>query len=481
MQNGTGKVPSESETERYDISIRPMTNVVGRKAVATTLVIAFVCVSVPAAYAQAADGSKNRFFRGLATGIEFYRKIADAGGWPTVHDGTPLKVGVSNPRVPVLRQRLSMTGDYIGSETDSPIFDGVLKAAVIAYQTRNGGEPDGVAGKGTIASLNVPVEKRIRQMELNRERWARTPASLGKRFVLVNMAGFELNVIEGEKSVLSMRVVVGKNYHSTPMFSDTIKFIEFNPYWNVPASIATKELVPDYARGTGKAQKQGFEIVRGEEAAPVTSVKWSNWVGKEELPFRIRQRPGPTNALGEMKFMFPNKHNVYLHDTNARGLFAKTVRAFSHGCVRLQKPRELATYLLVANGDMPRQRIDEIVASGEHTTVNLTAPIPVHLAYMTTWLDWKGILQFRPDIYGRDAALGLEMSAVTPAAPAPGSADPLAGSIETQADAGDPAGATDSTTSDVTARPLPDSTKPEGELSIPEGVTAPEPLKPISN
>jgi len=144
-------------------------------------------------------------------------------------------------------------------------------------------------------------------------------ASLGKRFVLVNMAGFELNVIEGDKSVLSMRVVIGKNYHSTPMYSHTIKFIEFNPYWNVPASIATKELVPDYARGTGKAQQQGFEIVRGEKAAPVTSVKWSNWLGKEELPFRIRQRPGPANALGEMKFMFPNKHNVYLHATNARG------------------------------------------------------------------------------------------------------------------------------------------------------------------
>lgn len=436
------------------IRLGSLTNVVGRLAVMTTLMIALVCVAVPAANAQATDGSKNRFFRGLATGIEFYRKIAMGGGWPVVPEGAPLKSGISNPRVPILRQRLSMTGDYIGAEIDSQKFDGELKAAVIAYQTRNGEEPDGVAGKGTIASLNVPVEKRIRQMEINRERWARMPASLGKRFVLVNMAGFELNVVEGEKSVLSMRVVVGKDYHSTPMFSDTIKFIEFNPYWNVPASIASKELVPDYAKGTTKAQQQGFEIVRGEEAAAVTSVKWSNWVGKEELPFRIRQRPGPANALGEMKFMFPNKHNVYLHDTNARGLFAKTVRAFSHGCVRLQKPRELATYLLAANGDWPRQRIDEVVASGEHTTVNLADPVPVHLAYMTSWLDWKGLIQFRPDIYGRDATLGLELSG---AAPEAGTTDPLAGAVKLE------------------------NAESEGELSIPEGVSAPEPFKPESN
>jgi len=452
-----------------------------RLSFAMTLALALTLAVSPAAYAQATDGSKNRFFRGLATGIGFYKHIAAQGGWPVVPPGGTLKVGVSDPRVPVLRQRLSMTGDYLGAETDSTKFDGELKAAVIAYQTRNGAEPDGVVGKGTLASLNIPVEQRIRQMEINRERWARMPAALGKRFVLVNMAGFELNVIEGEKSVLSMRVIVGKDYHSTPMFSDTIKFIEFNPYWNVPKSIATKELVPDYARkGTGSAVKQGFEIVRGEETAPVTSVKWSNWIGKEELPFRIRQRPGPANALGEMKFMFPNKHNVYLHDTNARGLFQKTVRAFSHGCVRVQRPHELATYLLAANGDMPRDRIDGIVASKEHTTVNLAKPVPVHLAYMTAWLDWKGILQFRPDIYGRDKELGLELKASDPPPPPAGSTDPLAGAILPQAGADGSLGAVNTTAGAITAKPLPDLTRPKSEPALPEGVTAPEPLKPIS-
>ena len=365
-----------------------------------------IAVGLPA---HAQDGSKNRFFKGLSTGLEFYRQIEASGGWPSVPAGDTLKPGLNHPRVTALRQRLSISGDYIGAETDSPVYDEELKQAVIAYQDRNGQEPDGVVGKSTIASLNIPVTSRIKQMKINLERWRRMPASLGKKFVLVNMAGFELEAIEGHKTVLEMRVVVGKAYHDTPMFSDTIRTIEINPYWNVPPSIANGELLPSYVKGTAKAAEQGFEIMRGGKPVAIDSVDWSSHIGKT-LPFNIRQRPGPTNALGDMKFLFPNKHNVYLHDTNARSLFAKTVRAFSHGCVRLQKPRELATYLLQVNGDWPRERIDQVVASGINTTAKLAAPMPVHLAYMTAWLDRKGFVQFRPDIYGRDAKLAKELN-----------------------------------------------------------------------
>ena len=192
--------------------------------------------------APVADGSKNRFYRGLATGITFYTQIAQAGGWPQLPKGGTLAVGVDDPRVPVLRQRRYVTGDYLGEDTQSTRFDEELKAAVIAYQNRNGQEPDGAVGPATRASLNVTVEERLRQLRINQRRWDKMPASLGERFVLVNMAGFELEVIEGEKTVLDMKVVVGKDYHSTPEFSDVIRTIEINTYWNVPATIANKEL-----------------------------------------------------------------------------------------------------------------------------------------------------------------------------------------------------------------------------------------------
>ena len=329
--------------------------------------------------------------------------------------GKTLAKGVQSPAVPILRTRLSMTGDYIGTETDSDLFDSELHEAVVAYQKRHGMEADGAAGPKTLADMNVPVETRIKQMEINRERWNRMPAALGERFVLVNMAGYELDVVEGEKTVLTMKVIVGKGYTETPMFSDIIQYIEFNPFWNVPRSIATKELVPEYAtKGIASAEAQGFEIKRGEEVLPISAVNWNEHVGASKLPFLIRQRPGPANALGEMKFMFPNKNNVYLHDTNQRHLFAKTKRAFSHGCVRVAKPHELAAYLLTPNTaatgrDWSLGAVGDVVASQEHTTVPLERQVPVHLAYMTAWMDEFGYMQFREDIYGRDAILKSEL------------------------------------------------------------------------
>ncbi len=377
------------------------------------MALAFLFGSSLASFAQsdfAEDGSKNRFYRGLANALNFYRTIEAEGGWPRIPSGKALVPGRKDKRIPILRKRLSITGDFLGVDLKSETYDKELKRAVIAYQNRNGQVPDGIVGKGTLASLNIPVSARIRKMEINQERWNRMPPSLGQRFVLVNMAGFELEVIEGRKTVLDMKVIVGKDYNNTPSFSDIIKTIEFEPFWNVPPSIANEELVPQYAnKGIEKAQEQGFEIVRGGKPDPLTAVNWTDYLGKV-LPFEIRQRPGPANALGDMKFLFPNKHNVYLHDTNARGLFARTVRAFSHGCVRVEKPRELAAYLLAANGDWPQSRVNEVADSGVNTRVELAAPTPVHLAYMTAWVNRQGFVQFRPDIYGRDAALAQELS-----------------------------------------------------------------------
>ncbi|MEM1317341.1 MAG: L,D-transpeptidase family protein [Pseudomonadota bacterium] len=394
-----------------------------RTGLSAALALATALAAMPAAWAQeqagetratpVEDGSKNRFYRGLATGITFYTQIKKAGGWPQLPDGPTLALGSDDPHVPLLRQRLYVTGDYLGEDTASTRFDEELKAAVIAYQNRNGQEPDGAVGPATRASMNVTVDERLRQLRINLARWDRMPASLGERFVLVNMAGFELEVIEGEKTVLDMKVVVGKDYHSTPEFSDVIKTIEINPYWNVPASIANKELKLDYMKGAGeiaKAESQGYEVVSGDDVVPISKINWTQY-RDDNIPFRIRQRPGPANALGDMKFLFPNKYNVYLHDTQAKSLFNKTVRAYSHGCVRLHRPRELAEYLLAANG-WDRARIDAVVSSGERTRVTLEQPTPVHLAYMTAWLGRKGFVQFRPDIYGRDAQDAKELAPV---------------------------------------------------------------------
>ncbi|MDA8870123.1 L,D-transpeptidase family protein [Rhizobiaceae bacterium] len=364
------------------------------------------------------DGSKNRFFRGLDNGLRFYASIRDAGGWPQIPDGEVLQPGSNDPRVAVLRQRLSITGDYLGEMNGSPVFDNEMQTAVIAYQNRNGLEPDGAVGPGTLAAMNVPVEKRIEQMEINRTRWSLMPASMGERFVLVNMAGFEVDIIEGETTVFSMRAIVGKDYHKTPMFSDTIRTVEFNPYWNVPESIANAELKPEYiSSGTASADAQGYEVVDGDKVYPVSQVNWSQYADTK-IPFRIRQRPGPTNALGEMKFMFPNKHNVYLHDTPSRNLFSRTVRAFSHGCVRVAKPHEFAAYLLgpQATPEQPwdAASIKAIVDAKEHMEVKLERPIQVHLAYMTAWQGPQGYMQFRPDIYGRDADLEAELQGTSP-------------------------------------------------------------------
>ncbi|MFT5392845.1 MAG: murein L,D-transpeptidase YcbB/YkuD [Gammaproteobacteria bacterium] len=360
------------------------------------------------AFALLPDVQENQYLQGLARALHQYERLQQAGGWPTIPTGNPIKPGVSDPRVPVVRRRLAITGDYTGTLSDNPKYDRATVDAVVGYQSRNGQEPDGVLGKSSISSLNISAQQRVEQIAHNIARWNRMPGLLGPRYVLVNMAGFELEGVEDGQVQLDMRVVVGTRYHETPIFSDIIRTIEVHPYWNVPASIARNEFVPTYIKSTANAIAQGFEIVREGVVAPLDSVDWKTYRGKP-LPFRIRQRPGPTNALGEMKFLFPNVHNVYLHDTSARSLFGRTVRTFSHGCVRIENPAALATFLTAGDPTWTEENIRTALASKRSVTIPLRAPMPVHLVYMTAWLDRSGRVQFRPDIYGRDATLAKEL------------------------------------------------------------------------
>jgi len=249
------------------------------------------------------------------------------------------------------------------------------------------------------------VEDRIRSLDLVMERWRWMPQNLGPRYVLVNIAGFDLQRVEDGQIAERMPVVVGKPYSRTPVFSDAIRYLEFNPYWTVPAGIAVGEELPKLQSNPGGLSAQGFEAVAGGQAYDLRSIDWRRY-GKGNFPFQLRQRPGANNALGRVKFMFPNAHDVYLHDTPSRSLFGRAERAFSHGCIRVSRPLELANAVLKAGGvaGWDAGRIDRLVATDSNTVVTLANPLPVHITYLTAWVE-NGVVNFRKDIYEHDTKL----------------------------------------------------------------------------
>jgi murein L,D-transpeptidase YcbB/YkuD len=333
-----------------------------------------------------------------------YIKIANAGGWPSVSFGDTLKVGMTVPRVAQIRARLAVTDPAPWQAAANPnVYDEALAAVVKGFQQRHGLDADGVIGKNTVAALNVPVEDRIDELTVAMERWRWMPEQLGRDHLIVNIAGFELKRFANGREADRMNVVVGKPYSRTPVFSDRVRYLEFNPYWNVPPDIAVKEELPILKRNPAGLAAQGYEAVAGGHVFQLTDINWSQY-GPGNFPFQLRQRPGPNNALGRVKFMFPNQFNVYLHDTPSRGLFGEESRAFSHGCVRLSRPIDLARDVLAATPGWNINRINSVIAGGDTTQVNLAAPLPIHITYLTAWVD-NGTPNFRADIYEQDAKL----------------------------------------------------------------------------
>jgi len=346
----------------------------------------------------------------LANRLVDLRKIRDNGGWPTIDAGPTLRHGDASPRVAQLSRRLELAGDLDGPPRDT--FDAELATAVERFQFRHGLDNDGVVGRATLAALNVPVQDRINQVIVNLERWRWLPETLGERYVLINIAGFRLDVIEQGQPVLTKRVVVGRPYRRTPVFSDTIRYLVLNPSWEVPSSIAIQDKLPLIKQNPGYLQDQGYQLLQGwgsdERRIDPATVDWAR-VSARAFPYRLRQPPGPTNALGQVKFMFPNKFSVYLHDTPARNLFGETARAFSSGCIRVEQPLDVAELLLRDNANWSRVALDGAIASGREQNVTLARPMPVHLLYWTAWIDRDGGLQFRDDIYGRDVPVLREL------------------------------------------------------------------------
>lgn len=267
-----------------------------------------------------------------------------------------------------------------------------LRDALARFQQRHGLEPDGKLGEDTVAELNVPVQERIRQIEINLERWRWLPSSLGDSYVWVNVPEFRMELIDKGRKAIDMAVVVGKEQSQTPVFSDQMEYLELNPAWNIPPSIAEGEIVPKLASDPGYLARHDME-----------------WVG-EGANQRIRQRPGPDNPLGQVKFMFPNEHDVYLHDSPADHLFSREERDFSHGCIRLERPVQLAEYLLRDKPDWSGTKVREAIVSGEHRTVKLPEKLPVHILYFTAWVEDNGVVNFRRDVYGHDARLAAALA-----------------------------------------------------------------------
>ena len=326
------------------------------------------------------------------------------GGWPQVK--ASLKPGDSSPAVIALRQRLAASGHLKGGDatSTSPVYDAALVDAVKSFQELHAVKASGVIDAPTLAAMNVPIDKRLQQVELNLERWRWMPDDFGAHHFMVNVPYFHLLARQDNKTVMDIRVVVGKPGNETPLFSDEMESVVFSPYWNIPESIAQNETAPAMARDPAYLAKQNIEILRTSGGQTETvSASDVNWDDPSELRgLAFRQRPGSSNALGNVKFLFPNEYNVYLHDTPADALFGRPTRAFSHGCMRVEEPEKLAEYVLKGYPEWTRETMQAAMHSGVEKHVKLKEKIPVHVVYFTAWVDDKGGTHFQPDIYGYD-------------------------------------------------------------------------------
>jgi murein L,D-transpeptidase YcbB/YkuD len=348
---------------------------------------------------------QHEFYVRLKRALADYRALEAAGGWPPIAAGETLRVGMEDPRVVTVRQRLKRTADLAESAGDGPLFDETLEQAVKVFQYRHGLGSDGVIGKGTLAALNVPVAQRIDEIRVNLERARWVLHQADPDAVYVNVAGAMAYVTRGGKVAWMTRVMVGKPYRKTPLFRDDISYLVLNPTWTAPYSIATKDILPAVQKNPAYLAERNITVLdRSGKPVNPASIDWSS-LSRSNFPYTLRQEPGPNNALGRIKFMFPNEHAVYLHDTPSRSLFERDVRTFSSGCIRVEKPLELAEILINDPEHWSLGKLEAAVASGETRTVRINPPEAVYLTYWTAAVDDDGELNFSRDVYDRDPAV----------------------------------------------------------------------------
>lgn len=337
--------------------------------------------------------------------LQQYRAVSKQGGWPQLSAGESLQIGSQGERVLALRERLRQSGDLQDRPVEeSDLFDDTLSEAVLQFQRRHGLHADGIVGRNTLAAINQPVQARIRQIEANMERWRWLPRDVPSRYIQVNMAGYELEVIEAGVPVMNMRTIVGRNYRQTPVFASSVTSVVLNPHWYVPRLIFREDILPTLRKDPRRLARLNMRLLNGGSEVDASNINWSA-VDGHTFPYTLRQDPGPDNALGRIKFLMPNSYGIYLHDTPDRHLFDRPARAFSSGCIRLEQPLELAQYLLAGSEQWNYAALETVIERGKPFWVNLPEPVPIYFSYWTAWVDQAGVLQLREDIYHRDRRL----------------------------------------------------------------------------
>ncbi len=346
----------------------------------------------------------------LKNALARYRDFeAQQQTWLQISESTTIHPKALHKSIPLVRKRIMQLNNthngpnYGIVKTENERYDSSLVGAVKQFQEQHGLNPDGIIGRQTIIALNKTPKQRIQQLRANMERLRWMPRNMGERHVMVNIAGFYLSAIEGGEHVLEMRIIVGRDYRSTPSFDSQLAQMVLNPYWNVPYSIAVKDLLPKQQHNSAYFASQGIKVFSKHDHSPINpdSINWNSIKGG--FPYVLRQNPGKKNALGYIKFLFSNPFSIYLHDTPTKQLFQKDVRTFSSGCIRLEKPWELARFVL--DGNNSGNNLTEKINSGETITINLPKRVPIYLTYLTAWVDDQDHVHFAEDVYGRDKRL----------------------------------------------------------------------------
>ncbi len=358
---------------------------------------------------------KHGHYRNLVQALTNYRQVEERIDYlqaPLKLSKRSYQLGDHSAEMLKLRKLLHAFGDYKHSDFSSELLDDSLMLAIRKFQTRHGLDADGVLGKQTVRALNIPIWKRIQQLELNLARAQILPDISTGRHLLVNIPAYKLYLYDNQQLTYQTNVVVGKKKHKTPTISSELTKIILSPYWNVPRSITANEIIPALQRDPNYLAKNNMKLIGNISHKPLlvnpSAIDWTN-VDPFNLNFRVRQEPGARNSLGNIKFIFPNNHHVYLHDTPSRHLFSLPRRAFCHGCIRLEDPFGLAEVLL-SNGDIwSKYDLYYLAKNSKSKTVPLEKPIPIHITYMTAWVDEQGIVNFRPDIYKRDSQLAANL------------------------------------------------------------------------
>ena len=338
--------------------------------------------------------------------IRYSQLLHEQGEWTLIPKGKYMKLGSWDYQISLIRQRLKHEGYELDAlPKDEYLFDRELEKAVKHFQKNTGEKPDGIVGPKTRYSMNLSIAERIEQIVQNMERWRWLPYDMGEKYLMVNMAGYRLYVVEKNDVVLEMPVIIGKPYRATPAFSRKVEYLEFNPTWKVPPTIAKEDFLPKIRKDIGFLKTNHIKVYENWAAdAPEVNPEEVDWdaLQPNELNFKFEQVAGDRNSLGRVKFMFPNSFRVYLHDTPSRNLFAQNVRTFSSGCIRVSRPVTLASYLLGKKNGWTNPEVRRLIERGETQRVNLKQEVPIYLLYWTAWVDEGNLVQFRPDIYRRN-------------------------------------------------------------------------------